>query len=177
MWPTFLILALFAFSAFCIVRAVKLMRMTPEERELDRAKYKARADKSAAAFKQTLKGNPKEEAGFAVRMSAQSVDDDAVDGRKYDSLEDWEASLATIWTGNIDVEFTYQPFNRPKERRKVELQEVKESGDARLYLCGHCTTRNDHRHFNVENITTMIKAGSKRFEVYDFMHEKLGLDV
>lgn len=173
MWPALLILALFAFAGLCIFRAVKLMRMTPEEREADRAKYKARADKNAAQLREHFKGKPKENGpAFTVQMSVRTVE---VDEPQSQSLQDWKDGLATLWSGRMDIEFTYEAFNSPKVRRNVELHDIMRSGDGRIYLHGLCKEKQALRHFNASNITTMIKVGSKRYYLDEFLHDVLGV--
>lgn len=96
---------------------------------------------------------------------------------RYESLDDWEADLTTLWEGSpIEIEFTYQS-RKEKTRRKVSLEKVARNSRNELYLIGFCHERNENRTFNLGNVTTMILHNSKRYNHYDFISEVVGIDA
>jgi len=98
--------------------------------------------------------------------------------KKYKSLNDWKDDTATLWEGRPrKVSFTYKPHHdyKPKERRTVQVKRVLKDGRGYLYLQGLCEKRDEQRTFRIENITTMIMDGGKRYEIPDWLDDKCGV--
>lgn len=89
-------------------------------------------------------------------------------------IEKWEASLVQIWEGSEDIEFTYESRNG-RVRRKVTLQTVLRNDKYNVYLRGFCHVRNEERTFSAYSILTKILVKGKRYEIEDFLSEKLGI--
>ena len=96
---------------------------------------------------------------------------------RYSGLSDWEKDLEPLWTGSLLVEFTYKARGKDRERRKVELHDVLMDGHGRIYFRGHCQSREEQRTFNIEGILTKVLCSGKRYDVDDFLYERLGLEV
>ena len=81
-----------------------------------------------------------------------------------------------VWQGSTkDIEFSYTDFKGNKTRRKVQVNKVLFDKDKQqFYVNGICQERNAERDFKEDNISTMIKVGSKR---YDFQEWLTTLDV
>ncbi len=86
-------------------------------------------------------------------------------------------NAVVVWRGRTrTVEFSYQDFNGDKTRRQVDITAVLyDPIDDKTYLEGFCHLRNDTRHFKTFNITTMLKVGSKRYEIWEWFDECLGI--
>jgi len=98
----------------------------------------------------------------------------------FDKAE-FDNQLVTLWTGNTkSIEFTYESFNGEKLRRTINPSEVcfdKSDGHNEFYIKGLCLTRNAPRTFKECNITTKIKAGSKRYEFDEWCEDVLKVDM
>ncbi|MGS0695304.1 hypothetical protein [Shewanella sp. 0m-4] len=81
-----------------------------------------------------------------------------------------------VWQGSTkDIEFSYADFKGNKTRRKVQVNKVLFDKDKQqFYINGICQERNSERDFKENNISTMIKVGSNR---YDFQEWLTTLDV
>lgn len=97
--------------------------------------------------------------------------------KKYSSLNDWKSDLSGMWSGSIEVEFTYKAYGKPKERRKVNIRRVSEIGSGRIYLHGFCYLRQEERTFNIDSIMTKIYCKGKYYSVHTFLREQLGIAV
>jgi len=94
------------------------------------------------------------------------------------SLTKWMNSLQLVSNGMGEtIEFTYESRDGERSRRVIDLHAILQSANERMYLSGHCHTEQDIRTFNIDNITTMIKHKSKRYEVYEYLEDKYGLDI
>ncbi len=94
------------------------------------------------------------------------------------SLAEWKASLQLMAQGMGEtIEFTYESRDGGRSRRIIDLYGIFQSPNERIYIAGFCHTDQDDRTFNINNITTMIKHKSKRYEVYEYFEDKYGLDV
>lgn len=74
------------------------------------------------------------------------------------------------------VEFTYQKYNAPNERRKIDLLAILQDSRGNLYLFGRCHARQENRTFNIDKITTMLKINSKRIYANEYLEETYSLD-
>ncbi|MEN9532321.1 MAG: hypothetical protein RIQ83_1545 [Pseudomonadota bacterium] len=84
---------------------------------------------------------------------------------KSNSLQAFEDSLTVMWAGDTKpVEFTYLDFDGERTRRTVEVTEVSFNPKGQFYLRGTCQLRGEYRTFKVDNIQTMLKVGSKRYD-------------
>jgi len=97
--------------------------------------------------------------------------------KKYSSLKDWKSDLSGMWSGSIEVEFTYKAYGKPKERRKVNIRRVSGIGSGRIYLHGFCYLRQEERTFNIDSIMTKIYCKGKYYSVHTFLREQLGIAV
>lgn len=96
---------------------------------------------------------------------------------KRSSLEEWEDSLVILWAGSPKViEFTYESWRSDKKRRKVSVEEIAKNEDGEIIFNGICLDANEQRSFKRSNITTMLKIGSKRMEVEEWLEEEIGID-
>ena len=103
--------------------------------------------------------------------------DHQIGHRSYDSVEDWENELTTIWLGEAeDIEFTYRKYDE-RERRTISPREFGYDGNKKPYIRGICRVSNEQRTFKTARIETKIKVGSKRFELTDWLGSKLGVDT
>lgn len=94
------------------------------------------------------------------------------------SLEKWKASLQLISKGMGEaIEFTYQSSDGERSRRIMNLDAILKSSQGHIYLSGYCHTEKEDRTFNIDSIATMVKHKSKRYEVYEYLDEKYGLDA
>lgn len=100
-----------------------------------------------------------------------------IGSRSYDSVEDWKNELTVVWTGKTDdIEFTYRKYDE-NERRSISPTEFGFDGNKKAYIVGTCHQSNESRTFKTARIETKIKVGSKRFELVDWLEEKLGVDT
>ena len=76
-----------------------------------------------------------------------------------------------VWQGSTkDIEFSYTDFKGNKTRRKVEVKKVLfDKEKQQFYINGICQERNAERDFKEDNISTMIKVGSKRYYFTEWM--------
>lgn len=76
-----------------------------------------------------------------------------------------------VWQGNTkDIEFSYTDFKGNKTRRKVKVNKVLfDKNKQHFYINGFCQERNSERDFKEDNISTMIKVGSKRYDFQEWM--------
>ena len=76
-----------------------------------------------------------------------------------------------IWQGKTkDIEFSYTDFKGNKTRRKVEVNKVLfDKEKQQFYINGICQERNAERDFKEDNISTMIKVGSNRYDFQEWM--------
>ena len=94
---------------------------------------------------------------------------------RYESLEDWEADLETLWQGEVGpVEFGYRNRDGDAKRRKVDVKAVERDGHGNIFLKGYCYRRKELRTFNIDRITTPVKVGSRRREIDDWIVELAG---
>lgn len=112
------------------------------------------------------------------RATIQSARQEKDSKRSFDpSFKDWESTLTTLWAGDTtDVEFTYNNKKGDSTRRKVTVDEVLFGTNGEYYIKGYCHVRAEQRTFKVNNITTKIKVGNKRYEFDDWCEQKLGID-
>jgi len=90
------------------------------------------------------------------------------------AIERWEASLVQLWSGSEDVEFTYESRSG-RVRRKVTVQKVLRNDEFTVYLRGFCHVRNEERTFSTDSIRTKILVKGTRYDVEDFLSERLGI--
>ncbi len=94
------------------------------------------------------------------------------------SLAEWKASLQLMAQGMGEtIEFTYESRDSGRSRRAIDLYGIFQSPNERIYIAGFCHTEQGDRTFHIDSITTMIKHKSKRYEVYEYLEDKYGLDV
>lgn len=76
-----------------------------------------------------------------------------------------------VWQGSTkDIEFSYTDFKGNKTRRKVKVNKVLFDKDKQqFYVNGICQERNAERDFKEDNISTMIKVGSKRYDFQEWL--------
>lgn len=130
--------------------------------------------KKSSDTKQSPRASPRSAPGRDYDSDTGEVYDSSPDTR-YSGLSDWEEDLEPLWSGNVLAEFTYQARGKKRERRKVEVHQVLEDSRGKMYLQGHCQLRDAQRTFDVNRITTKVLCGSKRYDVDDFLFDKLGI--
>ncbi|MFA0609498.1 WYL domain-containing protein [Vibrio sp. 10N.222.49.B4] len=119
---------------------------------------------------------PISEPAIKVSLTGSSDEDD---WKSYDTVEDWQADLTTIWSGKTDdIQFSYRKdWDGKKERKTVSPTEVVFDGNKRIYIKGFCHKRQKDVHFNTEKIETLILAGSTRYEIYHWVEQRLKVDL
>lgn len=115
---------------------------------------------------------------------SRSIDYDPDTGEAFDeadetlsrsqALERWEASLVRLWEGSEEIEFTYESSSG-RVRRKVTLQAVLRNEKFNVYLRGFCHLRSEERTFSAYSIVTKVLINGKRYEIEDFLSERLGI--
>jgi hypothetical protein len=90
------------------------------------------------------------------------------------ALERWEASLVRLWEGSEEIEFTYESSSG-RVRRKVTLKAVLRNEKFNAYLRGFCHLRCEERTFSAYSIVTKVLIKGKRYEIEDFLSERLGI--
>ncbi len=94
------------------------------------------------------------------------------------SLAKWRSSLQLVSKGMGEtIEFTYESRDGERSRRIIDLHAILQAANERMYFSGYCHTEKEDRTFNIDSITTMIKHKSKRYEVYEYLEDKYGLEV
>lgn len=162
-----------------------LSAVSKEDRERFLAQQKAKPQAKAVTKPATKPATKAKGKRLEFRIGVTSSKGyDPETGEVYDDamsheskwFEDWEASLVQLWSGSIDIEFTYESRSG-KTRRKVTLQKVmcNENGD--IYLRGYCHVREEIRTFSRNSIATMILVSGKRYEVEDFVTDFLGISA
>ncbi|WP_429220862.1 WYL domain-containing protein [Aeromonas veronii] len=165
-----LLAGFYGIGAF-IAHLIWLMRLSPEQRQarVDELKDKqARFKAERAAAKN---GKPQ------LEVSIRYEDDRESRALKQsDSLQKFEDSLTVMWAGDTNpVEFTYLDFDGERTRRTVEVTEVSFNPKGQFYLRGTCQLRGEYRTFKVDNIQTMLKVGSKRYDFEGWCVEMLDI--
>lgn len=74
----------------------------------------------------------------------------------YDPFDAWRRSLTTLWEGRTPIEFSYDSKSSGWSHRKVELNELAESPEGRVYIRGFCSLRNEERFFRMDRIVGSI---------------------
>ncbi|WP_338668442.1 WYL domain-containing protein [Pseudodesulfovibrio methanolicus] len=89
-------------------------------------------------------------AGVPVEPREAGLEDE------YDPFDGWRRSLTTPWRGQASIEFSYDSNSSGWSHRKVELDEIAEGPEGRVYLHGFCSLRNENRFFRLDRIVGPI---------------------
>ncbi|MGL1861438.1 MAG: hypothetical protein OCC46_02815 [Pseudodesulfovibrio sp.] len=89
---------------------------------------------------------------------------------------EWERSLISLWHGEILVNMSYTPRDKPTEERTVEFHEVLRGPNGNIYLFGYCLLRKEKRHFSADRIRGKVQCDGKWFFVDDFLMENMGVE-
>lgn len=158
-------LLLFSLVFYFLVKMVKVVSLSPEERQkiINELKTKQAELKTCAH---------KEEANQRIAIRhGEHISHDKTQGSRKSSLansskpDDTKHSLTTMWTGDTKpVEFTYADENGGKTRRTVKVDKVTFNSKGFFYLTGVCFERKESYTFKVDSITTKLKVGSNRYD-------------
>lgn len=93
-----------------------------------------------------------------------------------DSLKKFDDSLTTLWAGRTNpIEFSYVSRGGDRTRRKIRVDEVSFDSKGSFYLIGVCFLRSERRTFKVDNISSKLKVGPRRYDFEEWCVEILGI--
>lgn len=78
-------------------------------------------------------------------------------------------SADTLWTGNVEIEFSYKDSVGNYSRRIITLKKVEQNNYGDLYLGGYCSERGEYRTFKVSSIKSKIKYSGVEYSVSEFI--------
>lgn len=104
-----------------------------------------------------------------LALSKSKPQDDKPNTKKA-MLIDWAKGLTLLAEANGEtIQFTYEKYDEPKERRTIDLMAILQNENGKVYLYGFCHSKQENRTFNIDKITTLIKINSKRIDVNDYL--------
>ncbi|HDO1312057.1 WYL domain-containing protein [Aeromonas veronii] len=176
--PVFLISLFLLMAVFLLVKAIRILRLSPEERS--KKIYALKTAQSELKKERRLSSSKKSDVDIPIRYTtndeyATRPSDGKLDP-KIIRIHEFEQSLTTMWAGDAKpVEFTYVDRNGDKTRRVVNVDEVSFNGKGQFYLRGECVASNERRTFKVDNIVTKLKVGSNRYDFEEWCVYKLDI--
>lgn len=97
--------------------------------------------------------------------------------RTYDSIDDWESELTSLWTGSSDeIQFLYRKYDQI-EKRTIQPTEVGIDGNNKMYLKGTCVLNNSIRTFKFSRIESDLSIKNTTCQIPTWLKEYLQIDL
>lgn len=130
-----------------------------------------------------VKGKRLELDEFMDELGIDTDNYDRMDERYDQALEEhrkkkWLSSLVPVWNSDepLEIVFSY-PKSGGREKRTVALTSVSKNENNQLYFSGFCQECNAMRHSRGDRILTKITCDGKKYNIPQFVTERLAVDL
>ena len=86
----------------------------------------------------------------------------------------WEDTLTPLWKGQFEATFSYVSSKQERTRRTVKVTSIEEDYKGALYFRGFCQLRNEVRTFALDRIKTKLTIDGKKYDLWEYVNEKIG---
>lgn len=103
--------------------------------------------------------------------------DHQIGSRAYESVEDWQKELTTVWKGSTsDIKFGYRKYT-DTENRLITPTEFGFDGNKKPFIRGICHRSNSNRTFKTARIETKIEVDGHLYDLCEWLTLYLEVDL